>query len=325
MSYDANSIETLSFRDAVRSRVAMYMGSADNQGVLQCVREIITNSIDEATMGFCNRIVVDLYDGNRITVLDNGRGCPFGPREDGVDALEAIYTLPHSGGKFNNKIYQNVGGLNGIGAKGTALSSDTFRAVSMRDGKQCELVLKEGEKVSLTTGSSNNRGTFVDFTPSQKVYNLEPIDLKFSDIKEMCRNWSYLYPFLTFILNNHKKGEEEKVQYQAKNGLLDFMKTCANKPLNKTPLHITMKENDIEAEIVMCWTGSRNEEWHVFTNGLENTAGGTSLTGVKTALTNYFKKKSKVKFLLIYFEKDYSMLLAVKFLSRALATKQRQK
>lgn len=293
MSYDANSIETLSFRDAVRTRVAMYMGSADNQGVLQCVREIITNSIDEATMGFCNRIVVDLYDGNRITVLDNGRGCPFGPREDGVDALEAIYTLPHSGGKFNNKIYQNVGGLNGIGAKGTALSSDTFCAVSMRDGKQCELVLKEGQKVSLTTGSSNNRGTFVDFTPSQEVYNLEPIDLKFCDIKEMCRNWSYLYPFLTFILNNHKKGEEETVQYQAKNGLLDFMKTCANKPLNKTPLHITMKENDVEAEIVMCWTSSRNEEWHVFTNGLENTAGGTSLTGVKTALTNYFKKKIK--------------------------------
>lgn len=293
MSYDANSIETLSFKDAVRSRVAMYMGSADNQGVLQCVREIITNSIDEATMGFCNRIVVDLYDGNRITVLDNGRGCPFGLREDGVDALEAIYTLPHSGGKFNNKIYQNVGGLNGIGAKGTALSSDTFRAVSMRDGKQCELVLKEGQKISLTTGSSNNRGTFVDFTPSQEVYNLEPIDLKFCDIKEMCRNWSYLYPFLTFILNNHKKGEEETVQYQAKNGLLDFMKTCADKPLNKTPLHITMKENDVEAEIVMCWTSSRNEEWHVFTNGLENTAGGTSLTGVKTALTNYFKKKIK--------------------------------
>lgn len=293
MSYDANSIETLSFRDAVRSRVAMYMGSADNQGVLQCVREIITNSIDEATMGFCNRIIVDLYDGNRITVLDNGRGCPFGLREDGVDALEAIYTLPHSGGKFNNKTYQNVGGLNGIGAKGTALSSDTFRAVSMRDGKQCELVLKEGQKVSLTIGSSNDRGTFVDFTPSQEVYNLEPIELKFSDIKEMCRNWSYLYPFLTFILNNHKKGEEEKVQYQAKNGLLDFMKTCADKPLNKTPLHITMKENDVEAEIVMCWTSSRNEEWHVFTNGLENTAGGTSLTGVKTALTNYFKKKIK--------------------------------
>lgn len=274
----------------------MYMGSADNQGVLQCVREIITNSIDEATMGYCNRIVVDLFEGNRITVLDNGRGCPFGLRDDGIDALEAIYTLPHSGGKFNDKIYQNVVGLNGVGAKGTALSSDKFRAVSMRDGKECELILEKGKKISLTTGEPNDpkaHGTFVDFVPSQEVYNLEPIDIKFSDIKEMCRNWSYLYPSLTFILNNYIKGEEETIQYRAKNGLLDFMKTCAGKSLNKTPLHITMKEDNVEAEIVMCWTNSRNEEWHVFTNGLENTAGGTSLTGVKTALTNYFKKKIK--------------------------------
>ena len=52
VEYNAQSIETLSFRDAIRSRVAMYMGRADNMGVLQCLREIITNSIDEATMGF---------------------------------------------------------------------------------------------------------------------------------------------------------------------------------------------------------------------------------------------------------------------------------
>lgn len=296
MSYDANSIETLNFRDAIRTRVAMYMGSADNQGVLQCVREIITNSIDEATMGYCDRIIVNLFEDNRITVFDNGRGCPFGLRDDGIDALEAIYTLPHSGGKFNDKVYQNVGGLNGVGAKGVALSSDKFRAVSMRDGKECELILEKGKKISLTTGEPNDpkaHGTFVDFVPSQEVYNLEPIDIKFSDIKEMCRNWSYLYPSLTFILNNYIKSEEETIQYRAKNGLLDFMKTCAGKTLNKTPLHITMKEDNVEAEIVMCWTNSRNEEWHVFTNGLENTAGGTSLTGVKTALTNYFKKKIK--------------------------------
>ena len=37
MEYNANSIETLDFRTAVRERIAMYMGSADNQGVLQCV------------------------------------------------------------------------------------------------------------------------------------------------------------------------------------------------------------------------------------------------------------------------------------------------
>ena len=67
-SYGANSIQTLSFVEAVRRRAEMYMGSADNQGVLQCVREIITNSIDEATMGYGNKIWVELFEGNKIAI-----------------------------------------------------------------------------------------------------------------------------------------------------------------------------------------------------------------------------------------------------------------
>ena len=78
MEYGANDIKTLNFRTAIRSRIAMYMGSADNQGVLQCVREIITNSIDEATMGFGKLIEINLWEGNRIRISDEGRGCPFG-------------------------------------------------------------------------------------------------------------------------------------------------------------------------------------------------------------------------------------------------------
>lgn len=114
MSYTANDIETLSFRDAVRERVAMYMGSADNQGVLQCVRELITNSIDETTMGYGDTIIVELLKGGYVTVADNARGVPFGIREDGTEAMEAIYTMPHTGGKFDEKVYQNVAGMNGI-------------------------------------------------------------------------------------------------------------------------------------------------------------------------------------------------------------------
>ena len=293
MSYDANSIETLSFRDAIRSRAAMYMGSEDNQGVLQCIREIITNSIDEATMGYGNEIEVTLSKNNRVTIRDNGRGAPFGKREDGTEALEAIYTMPHSGGKFSDKVYQNVAGLNGIGAKGTALTSDVFEVWSTRDGQAAYLRLEKGIKESFTISPTDSKyhGTIVSFIPSQEVYHLEPISIKFEDIKKMCRDWSYLYPQIVFILNNDLTGE--KIEYQSKNGLLDFLKNSGAKTIHKTPLHIVLKEEQIEAEIVMEWTDSRAETSFTFTNGLENSNGGTSLTGVKTALTNFFKKKIK--------------------------------
>lgn len=292
-AYNANSIQTLSFRDAIRSRVSMYMGSADNQGVLQCVREIITNSIDEYTMGYGDRIRVTLDKDNTVTVQDFGRGVPFGLREDGTDALEAIYTMPHSGGKFNDKTYQNVAGMNGIGAKGVALSSDYFFVRSQRDGKIATLILRDGVKQDLTVIDQKTAwsGTFVQFTPSQEVYNLEPININFKDIKKMCEDWSYLCKGLIFELEDKVTGE--KVTYYSKNGLVDLMKAKGGKALNKTPLSICLKEGDITAEIAMEWTDSRTETSYVFTNGLENVEGGTSLTGVKTALTNFFKKKLK--------------------------------
>ena len=296
MDYTAKDIETLSFRDAVRERVAMYMGSADNQGVLQCVREIITNSIDEATMGYGDQIIVELDKDNMITVTDNARGVPFGIREDGTEAMEAIYTMAHTGGKFNEKIYQNVAGQNGIGSKGVALSSSYFQADSFRDGKHATLTLKDGIKESfeIINDKENKHGTVVTFIPSAEVYNLEPIKINYDDLVEMCKNWAYLTKGIEFIVKDNTKNITKK--FLSKNGIVDFLKDSITKPIHKTPLYISLKENDIECEIAMQWTADRKEHWYVFTNGLANAEGGTSLTGVKTAITNFFKKKFKGEF-----------------------------
>lgn len=296
MNYTAQDIETLSFKDAIRERVAMYMGSADNQGVLQCVREIITNSIDEATMGYGDLIVVELDKDNKVTVADYARGVPFGEREDGTEAMEAIYTMAHTGGKFNEKIYQNVAGMNGIGSKGVALSSSYFKAVSYRDGKKATLILKNGIKQSfeIVNDTAHKPGTVVSFIPSPEVYNLEPIKIDFEELKEMCKNWAYLTKGVKFKLINHLTNE--KVEYFSKNGILDFLKDSIKKPIHKTPLYICLKEDGIECEVAMQWAADRKEHWYVFTNGLANVEGGTSLTGVKTALTNFFKKKFKGEF-----------------------------
>ena len=296
MDYTAKDIETLSFRDAIRERVAMYMGSADNQGVLQCVRELITNSIDEMTMGYGDTIWVELED-NKVTIQDNARGVPFGLRDDGTEAMEAIYTMPHTGGKFDEKVYQNVAGMNGIGAKGVALSSSYFFASSCRNGEQATLILKDGIKESFEIeeiDDINLHGTRVTFIPSQEVYNLEPIHIDFEDLKEMCKNWSYLTPKVSFRLFNYNTNEE--IVYKSENGILDFLKDSIKKPIHKTPLYISVKEGEIECEVAMQWAADRKEHWYVFTNGLANAEGGTSLTGVKTALTNFFKKKFKGEF-----------------------------
>ena len=289
MGYNANDIETLNFREAIRKRIEMYMGSADNQGVLQCIREIISNCIDEATMGYGNDIYVELFPNNTIKISDEGRGCPFGARGDGTEALEAIFMTPHSGGKFSDKTYQSVIGMNGIGGKGVALSSEFFKVISIREGKKASLTLKNGikEEFIIEDYEKNKHGTIIEFTPSQEVYRLEKIIVDFIDIEEMCKNWSYLNKGISFHVINHI--DNKKVVYCAEKGIVDLIKEKADKVIHQTPIYYTLKEGNNEIEIALQWTRGREQEF-IFTNGLHNSEGGTSLTGMRTAITRNLNK-----------------------------------
>ena len=295
MNYNANDIETLNFRDAIRTRIEMYMGSADNQGVLQCIREIVSNCIDEHIMGYGNKIIIELFENNLVKVTDFGRGCPFGKREDGTEALEAIFMTAHSGGKFSDKTYRSVIGMNGIGGKGVALSSKYFKVQSIRDNKKATLEMEKGIKKDFKVEKMivKETGTIVEFIPDEEVYKLEPIHIDFKEIKNMCKNWSFLNKGLTLEVINHITNEKQS--YCAKNGLLDLISDKAENPIHEHPFYYQLKDGQNEVEIALQWTKGK-ENIFVFTNGLENIEGGTSLTGLKTAITRNLNKEFKRNF-----------------------------
>ena len=293
-NYGINDIETLSFRDGIRKRIAMYLGSADMQGVYNAIQEIISNSIDEFYMGYGKEIEISL-DGNTVTVNDYARGVPFGVKDDGSNVLVDIYSKPHTGGKFNDKVYNSVAGLNGIGAKATCLSSKKFKVVSYRDGVCATAVFEEGNLISYKEEKNARKinGTTVKFIPDEQVFNLEPIEIEFEKLCNTCKNLSYLTKGLTFKLENCKTGK--KVSYCAKNGLLDLIDDKAIDVVHDHPFYYQLKDGQNEVEIALQWTKGK-EKIYVFTNGLENIEGGTSLTGLKTAITRNLNKEFKKNF-----------------------------
>ena len=307
--YGINDIETLSFKDGVRKRIAMYLGSADMQGVYNAIQEIISNSIDEFYMGFGNKIEISLID-NLICIRDYGRGVPFGIKEDGSNTLVDIFSKAHTGGKFDDKVYNSVAGLNGIGAKATCLSSKTFQVISYRDNMCAEAWFNKGNLVSYKEYSNpmalgekiveplHKNGTVITFELDPEVYNLEPIDIKFDVLCERCKNLSYLTKGLTFELKYITlkiPAQEKVVTYCAKNGLLDLIKDNSDNALHTNPVYIEVKEGNLQAEIAMMWTKGKEKSF-TFTNGLHQSEGGTSLTGVKTAITTFMKKQFKGEF-----------------------------
>lgn len=266
----------------------MYLGSNDMTGVYAGIQEIISNSVDEYYMGYGDEIRVSL-NGNEVTVSDKARGVPFGIKPDGSNVLVDIYSKSHTGGKFNDKVYRSVVGLNGTGAKATCLSSSYFRVRSVRDGKAATAIFEEGNLISYEEIECNEHsGTTVTFTPDEKVFTLEPINIDFNHLCTMCKNISYLTKGLKFIVSNEK---EEKVFF-TKNGIYDLVLDEAEKKLHQVPAYFAYTEGDLSCEVALLWTEGK-EKAFVFTNGAQQEAGGTSLTGVKKALTRFFKTRLK--------------------------------
>lgn len=293
--YGINDIKSLDFREGVRTRIQMYLGSDDLDGTYQALKEIINNATDEAIAGFGKKIEIGVSEKeNYVSVIDYGRGVPFGIREDGENVLVSIYSRSHTGGKFEEGAYKNASGLNGIGAKCVCLSSEKFEVQSNRDGKFAAAYFEKGELISYHEGETNNpNGTYVRFKPDVEVFKNGEIGYSFKRICDDIKNISYLYSGITFQVTNDDTKEVKS--YCAKNGIVDFVKDNNKNPLHKHIITGVAEDETDRVEIAFQW-GDCKETEYVFTNGLRCPEGGSPITGARSAITRTFNSLSGQKF-----------------------------
>ncbi len=195
-SYDASSIEVLEGLEPVRRRPGMYIGGTDERALHHLAAEILDNAMDEAVAGHASRIEVTLDVGNRLTIVDNGRGIPTDPHPKFPDksALEVIFSTLHAGGKFSGKAYATSGGLHGVGSSVVnALSTDMVVEVA-RDRQLYRQRFNQGvtlgpiEHVGPTL---NRRGTSVAFTPDTEIFG--EMQFKPARLYKLARSKAYLF------------------------------------------------------------------------------------------------------------------------------------
>jgi topoisomerase-4 subunit B len=195
--YDASSIEVLEGLEPVRRRPGMYVGGTDERAFHHLAAEVLDNAMDEAVAGHATRIEMTLEVGNRLTVVDNGRGIPVDPHPKfpGRSALEVIMSTLHSGGKFDGKAYATSGGLHGVGVSVVnALSIETVVEVA-RNKELYRQRFSQGLTVSPLEKLGpvqNRRGTSVTFVPDPEIFGTE-MAFKPSRLHRLARSKAYLF------------------------------------------------------------------------------------------------------------------------------------
>ncbi len=296
--YDENSIQHLEGLEHIRLRPGMYIGSLgdgsnENDGIYILLKEGIDNAVDEFSQGFGKRIDIAI-DGGRVKIRDYGRGIPLGKLEDCVSNV-------NTGAKYNNSVFKQAIGMNGVGIKATNALSSYFRAASIRDGKMAVVEFKKGDKISGKTGKAKEgtpNGTYLEFEPDLEIFGKYSFNMEY--VEKRLWNYAYLNPGLLLKCNGK--------DYLSKNGIEDLLINEMGK--STKPLYPMFNYQGENLQFVLTHTPSLDKFVYSFVNGQSTEDGGTHVTsfldGFTKGVNSFFKKE--------YDEKDVTagLLCALK-------------
>jgi DNA gyrase subunit B len=319
VSYEAKDISVLEGLEPVRKRPGMYIGSTGVEGMHHLIWEIFDNGRDEAMGGYADRVEVALLPGNRVRVVDNGRGIPVGihPKTK-VSALETIMTTLHAGGKFDNEAYKYSGGLHGVGASVVnALSTETKVEVHKEgDGVYVQEYDRGKQRVKVKkVGKTDWNGTIITFEPDPQIFH--EIEFHWKVIVSHLRQQAYLVKGLEVNVVDAREVDESKFgeeiyysdlgldvpmeSYYFDGGLKSLVKFYNEhqKPVHKNIFYVEKESEDVQVEVALQYVDDMSSREVAFANNTYNIDGGMHVTGFRTALTrvlnDYARKNNLLK------------------------------
>lgn len=298
--YDESQIQVLEGLEAVRRRPGMYIGSTSLRGLHQLIFEIVDNSVDEALVGACTKIDVELGADGSVTISDNGRGVPVGTHPQlGRPTVEVVYTVLHAGGKFDGAGYKVSGGLHGVGAAVVNALSEWMTVEVERDGRKYRQKYSRGIPVTPLEdlGPAKGQGTTVSFRPDPEIF--EETEFRYETVATRLRELAFLLKGVELTLQDKRTGEGNWFKFMG--GIVTFASHLARAKvaLHPEPIYYQGIRNDVEIEVALQWTDGYSENLLSFANLIRTHEGGTHEAGFKMALTrvinDYARRAGQLK------------------------------
>jgi DNA gyrase subunit B len=273
--------------------------------------EVIDNAVDEALMGYCERIDVIIHKDGSIEITDDGRGIPVGMHpEKEKPTMELAFTTLHSGGKFDESSYSTSGGLHGVGIKATNALASWLEVTVRRDGvlyrqrherglpvspvnilnpHSEEVIGEVGVRGQVTAVRENKdrsigTGTTIVFEPNPEF--LDEVEFDFATLARRLQMVAFLVPGLvTSIADKRGKGREREYCYEG--GLVEYVEHLnRDRKVIHAPIELEGTTQDgTQVEAVFQWHDGDYPEIVSFVNTIPTPDGGGHVSGLMAGLT----------------------------------------
>ncbi len=251
--------------------------------------EVLDNSVDEATSGYCTQIDVTLFKDGSLEVTDNGRGMPVDihPQEK-ISGVELILTRLHAGGKFSEKAaYKFSGGLHGVGVSVVNALSSHLDCTIRRGGKEYRISFKDGKVHSklavIGTVGQRNTGTTVRFWPDPKFFDSDKFSVP--QLRHTLKAKAVLCAGLRITFSNELTGEKDEWFYSGDLGayLLEELEST-----ERLPAEPITNSREGEADAVgyaLLWAPNISAVFgESYVNLIPTAEGGTHVNGLRSGL-----------------------------------------
>lgn len=231
--------QILDAREHCRKRPQMYIGSTTKEsydqfilgewrsatyvpGINKMISEVLDNSLDEniRTNGqFADKIDVS-FDGDFVTVTDNGRGIPhenvITPEGNKIPRPVAAWTRNNAGTSFGDT--RSTIGAHGLGAALVNYMSETFIGRTWQNGENLEVACSDGCKnVKVKTKKKAGNGTQVTFKPDFQLFDtntIQDVDTV-ALVEDRLVSLQLAFPDIRFSFNKKKLHITDMKKYAA--------------------------------------------------------------------------------------------------------------
>ena len=322
--YGSDNISSLKGADPYRERPATVLGTNDERGVLHAIMEVLTNSADEVSEGFGDKVILSTFKDGTVEIQDFGRGVPMGWNEtEKKYAYELIFCTMYASGKFDSTHYKKSAGLNGIGDTAAQFTSEFMSVVSIRDEIKSKILDKNGKEVyefervrvemhfkkgypigelkREVVSKDTHTGTTIRFKPDITVFKgatsiIIPIEVYLNRLRQK----AMISAGVKFVLNYE---DREPITVLFKNGIVEYLETNVGKILTNKFIVASNsgdgKDSDngetYRAYCDIVFSFSREIGGvEVYHNQEELSLGGVSLNAFKNTIVKFFNNYGKL-------------------------------